>query len=511
MNTKKSYAAIGLLFLMASTLLFSSCKKLLNFAPEDAPYEGSFWKTQSDAVSALAGVYSLSRQSMVRGAESRRMSHFSYGDLSTNEFIKVNGDFTLSFLIEGDRYYGTGINIGDFIGPYLEDLGDWQSYYTTINMANTVLDKVAKMPNNVFTGDRKNRILGEAYFLRAYTYFYLTRIWGDVPLVLKNNPDPVNSVNLERISDKVVLDSALVDLDKAQKLLQFSTGSDRAVAADRGAVFALKANVLRWQYFLGKNTESGLLTKAVAAIDSITNSNNYTLVPNTNYVSLYKGGSSEAIFEVATSLSNNEYQSGTGFFYTTTMMPYIKSKGSMPVIINGNFLDQIYYYDNDARVEYNFDKTDVDNWILTKYTGRNGGNVKYRNASNNTDPVVDCNTPIFRLGEQLLLRAECNELLGNYGPAITDLNAVKQRAGIDPYQGSNADLRTEIFEETYREIAFEGQLWYVMIRNKRLAEYTEGRFPQSRFDQDGWKWPISRTNLQKNQLLVQNKYWNGRN
>ncbi|WP_316753771.1 RagB/SusD family nutrient uptake outer membrane protein [Pedobacter gandavensis] len=511
MNTKKSYAAIALVFLMASTLLFSSCKKLLNFAPEDAPYEGSFWKTQSDAVSALAGVYSLNRQSMVRGAESERMSHFTYGDLSTNEYSKTNASFTLSFLVDGDKFYGTGINIGDFIGPYLEDLGEWQSYYTTINMANTVLDKVGKMPNNVFTGDRKNRILGEAYFLRAYNYFYMVRIWGDVPLVLKNNPDPVNSQNLPRVSEKIVLDSALADLDKAQKLLQFSIGPNRAIDADKGAVFALKANILRWQYFLGKNTENGLLTKAVAAIDSITNSNNYTLVPATDYKGLYKGRSTEAIFEVATSLSQSEYQLGTGFFYTTTMMPHIAGKGSMPVVINNDLLSQIYYDDNDARLAYNFDRTTVDNWILTKYTGRNAENVKYRNAGNNTDPMVDCNTPIFRLGEQLLLRAECNDLLGNYGPAITDLNAVKQRAGMEPYTGTNADLRTEIFEETYREIAFEGQLWYVMIRNKRLSEYTDGRFPQGRFDLDGWKWPIARTTLQKNQLLIQNKYWNGRN
>ncbi|WP_316822630.1 RagB/SusD family nutrient uptake outer membrane protein [Pedobacter gandavensis] len=511
MNTKKSYAAIALLFLLASTMLFSSCKKLLNFAPEDAPYEGSFWKTQDDAVSALAGVYSLSRQSMVRGSESERMSHFSYGDLSTNEYNKVNGHFTLSFLVEGDKYYGTGINIGDFIGPYLEDLGDWQSYYSTINMANTVLDKASKMPNNVFTGNRKNSVLGEAYFLRAYNYFYMVRIWGDVPLVLKNNPDPVTSVNLPRTSEKIVLDSVLADLDKAQKLLKFTTGNDRAIAADKGAVFALKANVLRWQYFLGKNTDNSLLTKAVASIDSITNSGNYNLVPATKYKDLYKGRSEEAIFEVATSLNQAEYQLGTGFFYTTAMMPYIANRLSTPIIINNNFLSQIYYYDNDARMAYNFDTRDASNWILTKYTGRNGENVKYRNAGNNTDPMVDCNTPIFRLGEQLLLRAECNELLGNYGPAVTDLNAVKARAGIEQYTGSNADLRTEIFEETYREVAFEGQLWYVMIRNKRLQEYTEGRFPQSRFDQDGWKWPISRTNLQKNQLLVQNKYWNGRN
>lgn len=510
MKTKQSYTVMTLLFVMASVILLPSCKKLLNYAPEDAPYEGSFWKTQDDAISALAGVYSLSRKSMFRGENSRHMSHFAYGDLSTNEFNKVNSDFTLSFLIEGDQYYGTGTSIGDFRGPYLEDLGEWDSYYKTINMANTVLDKVSKMPDNLFTGDRKNRVLGEAYFMRAFNYFYMVRIWGDVPLVLKNDPDPVASVNLPRISEKIVLDSALADLAKAQKLLKFTTTNDRSVSANKGAVFALKANILRWQYFLGKNLDKTLLTKAVASIDSITAAGVYSLVPAANFDRLFKGRSAESIFEVTMELSQNEYQLADGFYHTTSMQPYIKDKSDMRVRLNHNFLGGMYYYDNDARFAYNFDKTKVDDWILTKYTGRNGENVKFRNPENSTNPVVDCNIPIFRLGEQLLLRAECNDLLGNSNDALTDLNAVKHRAGLDNYDFSNTDLKTEIFEETYREIAFEGQLWYVMIRNNQLSGYTEGRFPQSRFDQEGWKWPISRNILQKNQLLVQNKYWNGK-
>lgn len=510
MKTKNRYAVITMLFVMASVILLPSCKKLLNFAPEDAPYEGSFWKTQDDALSALAGVYSLSRKSMFRGDNSRHMSHFSYGDLSTNEFNKVNSDFVLSFLIEGDRYYGSGINIGHFIGPYLEELGEWDSYYKTINMANTVLDKVGKMPENVFTADRKKRILGEAYFLRAFNYFYMVRIWGDVPLVLKNNPDPVSSVNLPRTSEKVVLDSAMADLTKAQQLLKFTTGNDHSVAADKGAVFALKANVLRWQYFLGKNADRSLLTKAVASIDSITAAGTYSLTPAANFDRLFKGRSAESIFEVSMDLQQNEYQLDDGFYNYSSMQPYIKGKTDMNVVLNHNFLSSMYYYDNDARFAYYFDKSKADNWILTKYTGRNGENVKFRNPENSTNPVVDCNIPIFRLGEQLLLRAECNELLGNTAAALNDLNAVKHRAGLDDYDNSNVDLKTEIFEETYREIAFEGQLWYVMVRNNQLSAYTEGRFPQGRFDQEGWKWPIARSILQKNQLLVQNKFWNGK-
>ncbi|WP_316815142.1 RagB/SusD family nutrient uptake outer membrane protein [Pedobacter nyackensis] len=510
MNTKKIYAIVMLLLIVASTVLFSSCKKLLNFAPEDAPYEGSFWKTQDDAISALAGVYSLSRKSMFRGEYTHYMSHFSYGDLSTGQFNKVNSDFVLSFLVEGDTYYGTGINIGDFIGPYLEDLGDWSSYYKTINMANTVLQKVNGMPNNLFTDNRKNRILGEAYFLRAFNYFYMVRLWGDVPLVLKNSADPVKSENLPRVSEKIVLDSALADLAKAQKFLKFTTGNDHSVSADKGAVFALKANILRWKYFLNKNTDNALLTEAVASIDSITNAGTYSLVSAANFDKLYKGRSSEAIFEIATSLVQNEFQLGDGYFYVTSMQPYIKDRFQMPVVLNVDLLDGIYQYGSDARMAYNFDKSDEENWILTKYTGRNSENVKFRNPENSTNPMVDCNIPIFRLGEQLLLRAECKELLGNFSGARTDLNIVRQRANVLGFTGGDGELKTEIFEETYREIAFEGQLWYVMIRNNQMPAYTEGRFPQSRFDQEGWKWPIARSILQKNQLLVQNKYWNGK-
>lgn len=481
-----------------------SCKKLLDLKPEGSVYESVYWKTESDATSGLMGAYSLLRRSLTLGGQG--MSNFVYGDFTTG-VLSEGGDYALNFLVKGDQYYGTGTAVDDFRGDYIEDFQDWSPYFRTITQANTVIEKVSKMPESAFKNPaNKRKIIGEAYFIRAYTYFYMVRIWGDVPLVLQYDPDPVSSKNIQRSPEAVVLDSCAADMNKAKGLMSWNSGGDHAVRADKGAAFALLAHVNRWKYFVTKETDQSLLTKAVAAIDSITASGKYELVPAVNFDKLFKGRSSEGIFEINTSADQMEYQPGGGFYRYTLGAPYLPGKGKSTIfdsdVINAFFTDS-----DDARYEYYFDRNKVDDIILTKYIGKNNQNRVFLNASNTSSGFVDCNISIFRLAEMKLLRAECNELLGRSGEALTDLNDVKRRSNVGNYSG--ADLKTEIFEETFRELFCEGHSWYDMVRNKRLVEYLD-RFPQARFDEEGWKWPIARSLFVTNKDLAQNKYWIGR-
>ncbi|NQX39863.1 SusD family protein [Pedobacter steynii] len=481
-----------------------SCKKLLDLKPEDSVYEAVFWKTETDATSGLMGAYSLLRKSLTLGGQG--MSNFVYGDFTTG-VLKEGGDYALNFLVKGDEYYGTGISVDDFRGDYIEDFQNWTPYFKTITQANTVIEKVGKMPDNAFKSLAvKRKIIGEALFIRAYTYFYMVRIWGDVPLVLQYDQDPVSSKNVQRTNEAVVLDSCAADMNRARLLMGWNTGSDHAVRADKGAAFALLAHVNRWKYFVTKESDKTLLTKSIAAIDSITASGMYSLVPAANFDRLFKGRSQEGIFEINTSADQLEYQPNGGFYLYTLGQPYIPEK-TKSTVFNSEVVGWFFNDPTDARYDYYFDRTKEEDLILTKYIGKNNQNRFFLDPGNNRGGLVNCNISIFRLAEMKLLRAECNELLGRSSDALTDLNDVKLRSNLTGYSG--ADLKTEIFEETFRELFCEGHSWYDMVRNKRLVEYLD-RFPQSRFDEEGWKWPIARSLFVTNKDLAQNKYWVGR-
>ncbi|WP_448103640.1 RagB/SusD family nutrient uptake outer membrane protein [Pedobacter panaciterrae] len=502
------YRALSIFLLggMLCTGLFS-CKKLLDLKPEGSVYEGVYWKTQDDATSGLMGAYSLLRKSLTLGGQG--MSNFVFGDFTAGVFTE-GGDYALNFLVKGDQYYGTGLNVNDFRGDYLDDFQTWTPFYKTITQANTVIEKVGKMPDNVFkTPADKRKIIGEAYFIRAYTYFYMVRIWGDLPLVLQFDPDPVSSKNIARTSEVTVLDSCVVDMNKAVKLLNWKTSNEEIVRADKGAAFALMAHLNRWKYFVTKDADQGLLSNAVAAIDSITASGKYMLEPASNFARLFKGKSSEGIFEINTSFGQGEYQE-SGFYNYTLGIPYIPGQ-SKSTIFDREMVNAIFADDSDARYNYYFDRSKPEDMILTKYIGKNKQNLTFKDPNAQTGAVIDCNISIFRLAEMLLLRAECNALLNKDGQALTDLNEVKRRSNLENYAGSGEDLRYEIFDETFRELFCEGHTWYDMVRNKMVVDYLDAsRFPQSRYDEEGWKWPINRGLFVDNKQLTQNKYWIGK-
>lgn len=483
-----------------------SCKKLLDQKPEDSVYDAVYWKTETDATSGLMGAYSLLRKSLT--LTDQGMSNFVYADFTTG-VLKEGGDYALNFLVKGDEYYGTGVSVNDFRGDYLEDYQNWTPYFRTIVQANTVIEKVGKMPDNAFKSPAvKRNIIGEAYFIRAFTYFYMVRIWGDVPLVLQYDPDPVSAKNVQRSPEAVVLDSCAADMTRAKGLMIWNSGGNHAVRADKGAAFALLAHAYRWKYFVTKESDPTLLTKAVAAIDSITASGKYNLVPAANFDRLFKGRSEEGIFEINTSADQLEYQVTSGFYRYTLGQPYLPGK-SKSTIFNSQVVNKFFNNPADARYDYYFDRTKVEDLVLTKYIGKNNQNRVFLDPATGLLGFVNCNISIFRLAEMKLLRAECNELLGLPSAALTDLNDVKRRSNLTNYSGSGSALKKEIFEETFRELFCEGHSWYDMVRNKRVVEYID-RFPQSRFDEEGWKWPIARSLFVTNKDLAQNKYWIGR-
>jgi hypothetical protein len=158
------------LYLFATLLLFSiqSCNDLLDQEPVSITHPNVFWVNQSNAEQALAGAYGLFKKAITHQA---------------------------NFLFWGDITGMTFMNSGNWIANYIENNGNynlayrpysrnWKELYRAANWALTIEQYVEKMPVDLFSSpEDKNRIIGEAAFVRAISYFYMTRVWGNVPIV----------------------------------------------------------------------------------------------------------------------------------------------------------------------------------------------------------------------------------------------------------------------------------------------------------------------------------------
>ena len=149
---------------------------------------------------------------------------------------------------------------------------------------------------------------------------------------------------------------------------------------------------------------------------------------------------------------------------------------------------------------------DKEGYMLLKYT-----NFNFQNPTLESNAYIDNNLVFFRLADILLLDAESLAMQGNT-TAVTLLNQVRNRAGLENYKGptDKTSLVTEIVWERGKELAGEGQWFYDMIRTQSVTHLLTdllGYVPD-RVTQKGYYWPIDMATLFKmDPLLTQNPWW----
>src|SRR3954471_16517165 len=156
-----------ILYSLTVSIPFASCKKdLLDVTPPDQLSTAVFWKTEADADLALTGLYNFLYTSSGGYATSQYtvMAWDNYTDDSYGQYNYGGGTSALT----------SGITplSGDFVANY------YANNYRAIAAINTFLANVGK----VLSGDKLLAYKGEAYFLRAYNYFWLAQLYGNVPI-----------------------------------------------------------------------------------------------------------------------------------------------------------------------------------------------------------------------------------------------------------------------------------------------------------------------------------------
>lgn len=464
-----------------------SCKKQIDYAPKNATYDAIFWVNGSNAAQALAGAYGLLRDAL-RNGDVYGNTYFICGDLPVG-----SPNTGSEFLLDGVRFWNfqslifPSLNYG--YTPYLEgEVKDWSNFYKVINQCHLIVENVPGISDDKFDDGAagKAQLIAQAKFLRAFTYFYITRIWGDPVVTKEALKDPAAVQPIPRSPENEALAYCVQDAKEAAAALDYS--GDKTFA-DKGAAYALLAHLFAWQHDY---------QNATLYCDSVINSGQYRLEDSSTYKAIWQGNSAEAIFSLYMRFDPATKEANDNFFGIFLSAPFIHNKEDYQAWLpNYDYVAEVYSDEADVRLSNFFSQSSEQGLLLTKYD-----NVDYYDPNQPQTYAVSNDLVLLRLADILLLKAEAESKRGNDAAAQQALNGVRARAGLKATTATGTDLFDAIFAERQRELFGEGCLAYDMIRMGKLM------MSQDRIAQQGYYWPLNmRTLLPQNSLLTQNPYW----
>ncbi len=409
--------------LLLVALVSPSCKNWLTVMPEDNLVKSKFWQKKGDVDEALAATYNAFRA----GGE----QSFIWGELRA-DMVKFGSLF-------GDYNKIAGSDISASNGSI-----SWGNYYNAINLANTVMyyDKQVFLKDKTFTQKIKNGVDAEALFIRSLSYFYLVRLWKDVPLVLEPSISDTTKLFLPKSSEKVVLTQIIKDLLVAKNMAYTTEYRNDANhpgyfngRANKYSIMALLADVYLWDQQYQKCSDY---------CDSISNTGLFSLEPTETWFNIYNPGNSplEGIFEIQ---YNDNLDSQENPIYSG--MLFIQGQ----IGLTQNFVSVM------DKQDLRMCGTLTPFW---KYLGISLNSSVQRNSSQRDGHFI-----YYRYADVLLMKAEALTELNRFTEANDLVRQTADRAGI-PYAVIvvKEDLRKAILDERAREFIIEGKRWFDLLR-----------------------------------------------
>ena len=421
--------------LIAFASLLVSCENILDVDVRSSITGQNFWQSENDFTPFLIGIYSRYRSNM---------SDVVFGE-DRSECWKqgYNARFT---------YWSQVINAGN--------TRDWTGFYGMIDNCNLLLDKIEGFEfSNTAT---KNRIKAETYALRAAMYFYMAKIWGDIPLVLTptySEKEPL----YPRSPVAEVFSQINADISQALTLFPENGFVDK-YRFSKPAVYALQADVKMWSAKVlgGGNAD---LNAAISAITEVENSG--VELVTSDYGDVFDSRKNKEII-LSLYCNRSEFTSGA---YNLSFLRFDTSAGAdnaadLPMALAGQqgyaLSDEaiaLYKYPDDKRIPRSY-VPEIYNGVVSLYWPNKFIGTKYPD-----DRIADSDIIIYRLSDMLLLKAEAYAALNQPTDALTYLNMVRQRAGIPDYtETDKALLEREILDERGRELLHELKRWWDLVR-----------------------------------------------
>jgi hypothetical protein len=473
----------------------SGCSKLLDKQPQTqivTPADSTV--SASAAENSIAGLYRFLKD---QGVEFNVFDRLTTGDvLSDNAY--AGGDNSNNITQDLFTFNSLNENINR----------DWGGMYGLIGRANIIIDQVQKSVDPAFTASRKNQIIGEARFIRAYFYFDLVKLFGRIPIMLTppvttNAEALLNSVLVPQTSADSVYMAILQDLWSAKSMVRSSIVDSSRFVVTKGAVDATLAKV-----YASMATPKWDSVRYYA--DQVIP--NYTLVSNYNFLwdNQHKNNS-EAIWVV-------DYYGYSGADGVGNWAPSIFVGGS-PGNYEGGGWKKFTTPSNDLVNKFNAEGDNIRrNATITmlnitgQWTDPYWAPASYPFLTKYNDPASGTSDfYMIRLADILLLKAEASVALGDIPGAMALVNQVRARVNLAPKTAANADAAKQIIADERRlELAFEGQRWFDLLRTGKAVEVMNaqknGSGASLNYNVQPFRllYPIPQVQIDLNPLLTQN-------
>jgi len=451
-----------ILWVILSAFIFVSCSQdFLDKTKLGALATEGFYLTESDANQAVIAAYSDLKDYRYT------WTIWCFGDVLSDDatYSGSAADVQSFALMESYNYPADNARI----------LGRYQILFRGVNKANQAIDGITKMDASVFKTMTKNRLLGEALFLRAYYYHELVIAYGAVPLMIKT--PTIADKTLTRTPVAEVYAQIESDLKTAAGYLPKRSELNMALEAGRITKGAANAMLSRVYLFEKKYDECKLASKEVFK-------ENYALMPNYGDVFTLAGEHcSESILEIDhyNSTTQSAATTNNGNFHVLMMLPAGTTYGygiNQPTQNLANAFDAAG--DVIRKAATLLTPADLALWEspadVLKLVHNNTGyyNQKYylkpaeRSVEIRNNPV---NIRLIRLSEVYLNYAEaCNKAaVSDDAEARLYLNKVRTRVMLVDKNSSGTALFDDIINERRLELAMEGHRFFDMIRTGKAA------------------------------------------
>ncbi|AUP78719.1 RagB/SusD family nutrient uptake outer membrane protein [Flavivirga eckloniae] len=324
----------------------------------------------------------------------------------------------------------------------------WWSYsYNVIYAANTIIEGVEGSIG--ISAEDRDQLLGEARFIRAYSHFLLVQLYGPVPYVATT--DYITNTTVSRTPVSEVYNNIINDLIKASNLL----GDD--ISGERTRVYKKVSEALLSRVYLYKQDWNNAADMASNVINSF--------VLESDIAKVFLKNSSGTIWQLKSELEGENTRDGLNFIFTTT-------PGTRPslsrVLVEGVFEPNDLRSSSESNWEFSWVKGVVigTETFYHAYKYKEAGDTFILNSNNEEVPTSFEYPVIFRLAEQYLIRAEARLELGDIPGAQSDLNVIRNRAGLpNTTAATTNELLEAILQERRVEFFTEqGHRWFDLKR-----------------------------------------------
>ncbi|WP_214225109.1 RagB/SusD family nutrient uptake outer membrane protein [Pedobacter sp. B4-66] len=509
---------IVLLSLIFFTLITGGCKKALDINSTRVVNEANSWNNLEDSRAKLLGVYGLTRAALADNN-----GHWIYGDVRMGNFESpLRQD--LKAIIKNDLKAEYEV---------VKDLSNWTRFYRIVNAANIFLERIheVKEKDPRYTENNMNVDVAQIRFLRAFAYFYMVRIWGDVPFITSSRDGSFE--NVKRSDHNAILEFVQAEMLAAAEVLpyrfsmndiqqpgQYYNESDsrwNGTLVRKLSAYGVLAQVAAWQ---GKYADVTVYTKKVldefpraamgySTTDYLTNRRGIFFDKNNNQLFAFGFifGHQDATF--------------VGNIESLTLAEPIVNKNLPDIFVPKDSILSIFKEPNDGR--FNIDSTGVTHSQLyfTNFLGKYPIFSKIKcmqdGSSDPTFRIFSSAILFTRLEDIALLRAEALAVLGEKQGAIEVLNVVRSfRYNVDnagavigsyvPYSSERSgSLINAIFNERNKEFMGEGYRWFDLVRYNKIVQ-RDPKFTEL-INTGGIYWPVAQALIDQNPELVQNSYW----